>query len=202
MNINYDDPIKNLPDAFKKDTGSNNYKLLQINKNTTDILKSASADLFNALNINNAKGKVLDAIYGGRVHLQRGTLNDKQYIIRLRAKMMQNIVNGSFPDLVESLAYALQCDKSVIHIVESSTPNKVNIKDIPLGTVLSAGFTTTDIIARVEDMLPLGVKIEKYGFTGTFEFSDIDNEYDPDKGFADVEGNIGGYLGLMERMIL
>ena len=200
MSINYDDPIKNLPDAFKKDSESNNYKLLQINKNTTDILKSASADLFNALNINNAKGKVLNDIYGGRVHLQRGALTDDQYIIQLRTKMMQNTVNGSFPDLVEALAYALQCGTEVIHIVESDTPNRVKVKDIPLETVFNAKFTATDVIAMVESMLPIGVKIEEYGFTGTFEFGG-ENEYDRSKGFADMEGNIGGYLGLMERSI-
>lgn len=201
MSINYDDPIKNLPDAFKKDSGSNNYKLLQINKNTTDILKSASADLFNALNINNAKGKVLDDIYGGRVHLQRGTLTDEQYVIRLRAKMMQNIASGSFPDLVESLSYALQCDKSAIHIVESDTPNRVKIKDIPLETIFGAGFTIADITAMIENMLPLGVKIEERFFTGTFEFGG-ENEYDENKGFADASGNIGGYFGMFEEAAL
>lgn len=201
MNINYDDPIKNIPDAFKKGTDSNNYKLLQINKDTTDIVKATVESLFNALNINNAKGKVLDDIYGGRVHLQRGTLSDEQYLIRLRAKMMQNIVNGSFPDLVESLSYALQCDKSAIHIVESSKPNRVNIKDIPLEVIFSAGFTIEDITAMIENMLPLGVKIEERFFTGTFEFGG-ENEYDKNKGFADVDGNIGGYFGMLEEVAL
>lgn len=199
MNINYDDPIKNLSDAFRKDSESNNYKLLRINKNTTDILKSVLADLFNALNINNASGKVLDDIYGGRAYLQRGALSDEQYAIRLRAKMMQNIVNGSFPDLIESLSYALQCDKSAIHIVESNTPNRVSIKDIPMETIFNAGFTVDDITEMIENMLPLGVKIEDRFFTGTFEFGG-ENEYDEDKGFADDAGNIGGYFGMFEEV--
>ncbi len=194
MNINYDDPIKNLPDAFKKDTGSNNYKLLQINKNTTDIIQETASDLFKVLNLNNAKGKALDDIYSGRVHLRRGALSDEQYIIRLRAKIMQNIVNGSFPDLIEALSYALQCDKSAIHIVESDKPNSVNIKDIPLETIFSAGFTIDDVTAMIENMLPLGVKIEERSFTGTLEFGG-ENEYDLNKGFSDENNKIGGYLG-------
>ncbi len=194
MNINYDNPIKNLPDAFKKDTESNNYKLLQINKNTTDIIQAAVSDVFSALNLNNAKGKVLDDIYSGRVHLRRGALSDEQYAIRLRAKIMQNIASGSFPDLLEALAYALQCDKSAIHIVEGSKPNNVNIKDIPLETIFSAGFTIDDIIAMIENMLPLGVRIEERSFTGTLEFGG-ENEFDANKGFSDENNKIGGYFG-------
>lgn len=194
MNVNYDDPIKNLPDAFKKNTNSNNYKLLQINKDTTDIIQTTASDLFNILNLSNAKGKVLDDIYGGRVHLRRGALSDEQYIIRLRAKIMQNTANGAFPNLIEALAYALQCDKSDIHIVESDKPNVVNIKDIPLEIIFDADFTIDDVIAMVENMLPVGVKIEERSFTGTFEFGG-ENEYDLNKGFSDENNKIGGYLG-------
>ncbi len=169
MRVNYDDPVKNLPDAFRKDTESNNYKLLQINKITTDIIESGVKNLFGALSLNNAKGKVLDDIYGSRVHLQRGALPDEQYIIRLRAKMMQNIATGAFPDLVGALAYALQCDKSEIHIVESKVPNKVNIKNIPRRIILSAGFTIADVIEMIENMLPMGVSIEAAVFSSTIQ---------------------------------
>lgn len=202
MKVNYDEPVQNLPDAYDKSVDSNNNKLFLINKNTTDDIKTVLSDIFNVLNINNVSGGVLDDIWGGRLHLKRGGLSDEQYLIRLRAKMMQNIANGSFFDLVRALAYALQCDTSAIHIVESDTPNRVKVKDIPLEIVFNAEFTIMDVIIMIESMLPLGVKIEEYGFTGTFEFSDIDNEYDPNKGFADADSTVGGYLGLMGRMIV
>ncbi len=199
MNVNYDEPIKNLPDSYDKSADSNNYKLLQINKITNDFLQKASKNVFDVLNLNNASGKILDDVWGGKVNLKRGKLNDEQYVIRLRTKMMQNIANGSFPDLIEALAYTLQCKKSAIHLIESNTPNRVVIKDIPLDVVFSAGFSIDDVIAMIESMLSVGVKIEKQHFTGTFEYGEItDTEYTETAGYADLEGSIGGYYGLLE----
>ncbi|MDO5397072.1 MAG: hypothetical protein Q4G33_04000 [bacterium] len=200
MNVNYDEPIKNLPDAYDKNTDSNNYKLLRINKNTTDIIEQTSKKIFDTLNLNNAGGRVLDDVWGGRVNLKRGKLNDEQYVIRLRTKMMQDTANGSFPDLVEALAYALQCEKSSIHLVESDTPNKIIIKDIPLGIVFEVGFTIDDVVSMIESMLPVGVKIERQHFTGTFEYGEItDTEYTETAGYADLDGAIGGYYGLLDE---
>lgn len=198
MNVNYDEPVRNLPDAYDKSIDSNNYKLLQINKTTTDVISKAARKVFDVLNLNNASGKALDEIWGGRLHLLRGKLSDEQYVIRLRAKMMQNIANGSYPDLVEALAYALQCDKSSIHIVESNTPNKVIIKDIPLSAIFDAKFTVDDVVSMINTMLAVGVSIETQSFTGTFEYGEIsDTEYTKTSGYADLDGTIGGYYGLV-----
>lgn len=197
MNVNYDDPIKNLPDSYDKSADSNNYKLLQINKITNGFLQKASKNIFDVLNLNNASGKILDDVWGGKVNLKRGKLNDEQYVIRLRTKMMQNIANGSFPDLIEALAYTLQCEKSAIHLIESNTPNRVIIKDIPLDVVFSAGFSIEQVVRLVQSLLPVNVTVQEYAFTGTFELADNDTTYDENKGFADDKGTIGGYLGLM-----
>ena len=113
MMINYDNPIDNLPDAYDKSADSNNSKILKLNKSTTDIMDRVIDSIFGVLNLNNASGRALDDIWSGRLNLERGSLTDEQYKIRLRTKMMQNIANGSFPDLIEALAYALQCEKSV-----------------------------------------------------------------------------------------
>lgn len=198
--INYDNPIDNLPDAYNKSADSNNSKILNINKNTTGAIERISKKIFDALNLNNASGKILDDIWGGRINLKRGSLNDGQYIIHLRTKMMQNIADGSFPDLIEALAYALQCEKSAIHLAESETPNRVIIKDIPLDAVIQAGFSITEVVTMIESMLPVGVRIEQQHFTGTFEYSEItDTAYAETAGYADLDGTIGGYYGLLEE---
>ena len=49
----------------------------------------------------------------------------------------------------------------------------------------------------IEAMLAEGVHLSYYEFSGTFEFSGTDDDYDESKGFADVEGSIGGYFGLL-----
>ncbi len=194
--INYDDPIYNLPDSYDKRAESNNSKILRLNKSTTDIIDNATDSVFGALNLNNASGRALDDIWSGRLNLERGSLTDEQYKIRLRTKMMQNIANGSFPDLIEALAYALQCEKSDIHIVESDEPNKVIVKNIPLALLLQADFTTDQVLALINSLLSVNVSVGEYGFTGTFEFGFTENEYDEEKGFADISQTIGGYLGL------
>lgn len=194
--INYDDPIYNLPDSYDKRAESNNSKILRLNKSTTDIIDNATDSVFGALNLNNASGRALDDIWSGRLNLERGSLTDEQYKIRLRTKMMQNIANGSFPDLIEALAYALQCEKSDIHIVESDEPNKVIVKNIPLALLLHADFTTDQVLALINSLLSVNVSVGEYGFTGTFEFGFTENEYDEEKGFADISQTIGGYLGL------
>ena len=194
--INYDDPIYNLPDSYDKRAESNNSKILRLNKSTTDIIDNATDSVFGALNLNNASGRALDDIWSGRLNLERGSLTDEQYKIRLRTKMMQNIANGSFPDLIEALAYTLQCEKSDIHIVESDEPNKVIVKDIPLALLLQADFTTDQVLALINSLLSVNVTVGEYGFTGTFEFGFTENEYDEEKGFADISQTIGGYLGL------
>ena len=194
--INYDNPIDNLPDAYDKSVDSNNSKILKLNKSTTDIMDRVIDSIFGVLNLNNASGRALDDIWSERLNLERGSLTDEQYKIRLRTKMMQNIATGSFPDLIEALAYALQCEKSDIHIVESDIPNKVIVKDIPLKLLLQADFTTDQVLALINSLLAVNVTVSEYGFTGTFEFGEIENEYDEKKGFADMSQTIGGYLGV------
>ncbi len=194
--INYENPIDNLPDSYDKSADSNNSKILRLNKSTTDIMDKVIDSIFGALNLNNTSGRALDDIWSGRLNLERGSLTDEQYKIRLRTKMMQNIANGSFPDLIEALAYALQCEKSDIHIVESDEPNKIIVKNIPLALLLQADFTIDQILALINSLLAVNVTVGEYEFTGTFEFGENENKYDEEKGFANMSQTIGGYLGL------
>lgn len=194
--INYENPIDNLPDSYDKSADSNNSKILRLNKSTTDIMDKVIDSIFGALNLNNTSGRALDDIWSGRLNLERGSLTDEQYKIRLRTKMMQNIANGSFLDLIEALAYALQCEKSDIHIVESDEPNKIIVKNIPLALLLQADFTIDQILALINSLLAVNVTVGEYEFTGTFEFGENENEYDEEKGFANMSQTIGGYLGL------
>ena len=128
--VNYDNLIENLPDAFAKDAGSNNYKLLQIKTYTTRKIQSDLRLMSDMLNINNAFGATLDNWYGERVKLKRGTNTDSQYRIKLQAKKMQNINTASLSQIAEALAAILDCKPEDIHIVESKRPYFVEIKDI------------------------------------------------------------------------
>ena len=199
--VNYDEPVKNLPDAFAKHKDSNNYKIIQIHKESVDKQLKVLQNMSDSFDIDKAYGATLDLWYGEKFILKRGLMNDEQYRICLKGKQMQNATDGSFTKLVKALAFVLRCSISDIHIVESETSNSIIVKDIPLATLLSAGFTTTQVLDIIKNLLAVNVSISEYGFTGTFEFGEV-NDYDEDNGFVDLDGNIGGYLGLMERMIL
>lgn len=194
--INYDNLIENLPDSFAKNTDSNNYKLLQIKTHTTSKVLSDLRLMSDMLNINSAYGATLDNWYGKRINLKRGTATDSQYLIRLKAKKMQNINTASFPQIAEALAAILGCRQEAIHIVESETPNFVVIKDIPLSVIENANFTLEEIIAIVNSLLPINITVITYNFVGTFEFSDSISEYDENAGFANDAHTLGGYVGL------
>lgn len=164
MKVNYDEPVQNLPDAYDKSVDSNNNKLFLINKNTTDDIKTALSDVFNVLNINNASGRTLDDVWGGRLHLKRGGFDDDMYILRLKFKMMQNIACGYFSDLIEALAFVLKCDTSDIHIVESETKNGVIVKDMPISLLQNAGFTIYQINDLINRLLSVGVEVLEFTY--------------------------------------
>jgi hypothetical protein len=196
--INYNDPVKNLPDAFSKGKDGNNYKIFQINKGSSSDLSDGYNQMLNMLDIDNAYGTTLDLWYGEKLQCKRGDSDDIQYLIRLKAKIMQNLADGSFSKLMEALAYILQCDPSEIHIVESENENALTIKSIPLEVIGRANLKTTQILKIISKLLPANVKIEGYNFTGTFEYSDRDNEYSEESGYGDSSGITGGYYGMTE----
>lgn len=194
-NMDYNNLIRNLPDAFAKDKNSNNFKLLQISKVATDKIFYNLKNIFNSINMDMAYGYTMDLWHGEKVQLKRGQANDSQYLIRLKGKAMQNISCGTFEMMINALAFVLQCNVNDIHIIENEKENAVIIKDIPLETLLHADFTPEQVIEIVGKLLPANVTVKEYGFTGTFEFGE-DYEYDAMKGFSDLENSVGGYLGL------
>ncbi len=169
--INYDEPIKNLPDAFLKDKDSNNYKLLQIHKEGNDKVLNTLREMSDALNIDNAYGNTLDLWYGEKVVLKRGQMTDEQYLIRLKGKLMQNMADGSFPKMIKALAFVLQCNTSDIHIVESENTNGVIIKDMPISMLQKAGFTIYQINDLVNQLLSVGVYVLEFSYEKKSELS-------------------------------
>lgn len=211
--FNYENLIENLPDAFAKDKNSVNYKLLQLHKYDMDIMRDILAQISASMTIGGASGCALDDIHGGRVNLSRGSLEDTAYKIRLRAKTMQNITDGSFPKMIEALSYILQINPNEIKIYECSDANAVIIDDISLLAMENAGIPFEEIVPMVEKLLSVNVHVREYGYSGTFEFTsaldndgygegyDIENDYDKDRGFGSVDDTkIGGYFGTFERI--
>lgn len=186
--------VTRLPDSYNKNVNSNNYKLLQLQEEQFDKLRSDIKDVLNMLDIEEASGKTLD-LYGDMVQQSRGALNDTQYRIVLKTKLGQFQSKGNFSDVMNMIVLTFNCDPSEISIVETE-PCVVYIAKLPLGVLVSAGLTTTQAVQLIKSLLPAGVTVEADYFEGTFELGAVEGENDITKGFAAYEGDEnGGYLG-------
>ncbi len=204
--FNFDDFVSNLPDSFFKDKESNNYKLLQIEKHIYDKINTMFQSIYEITDIDNAKGVVLDEIYGDRLNLKRGALNDTQYRLRLKAKISQSMSDGTRDGIAKALAYILNTTSDKIKLASDENSNTVQVVDLPLTVLEEAECTTDDILEIVDSMLPQGVHVSAANFTGTFELAEFDNTlenlddndvYDENTGLSDVDETFGGELGLL-----
>ena len=98
------------------------------------------------------------------------------------------------------MSFVLQCKTSDIQIVSGETTGGAILKGIPLEKVISVNFTTEQVNSLINALLPAGVELQSFLYTGTFEFSVSENEYAENAGFSDIEGGtIGGYFGSLSE---
>ncbi len=202
--FNFENLAKNLPDAYKKDVTSNNYKILEIERLANNSTRTTLEEIASIFDIDNATGAVLD-MYGKRFGQARGKATDVQYRLMIKSKIVRGLSSGSYKDIVDALCFTFDCDKDEVLLVEGSTPMSVRLEKVPLGAIIKAGFSTDQAEAIVKRLLPITVTLESALYEGTFEFSESENEYDELKGFAEKEDatpdDIGGYLGMTSAEI-
>lgn len=187
--------VNKLPDSYAKGQQSNNYKLLNLNEQAIADVKADAQAIFNALDILTASGHTLE-LYGDMVGQKRGVLNDVQYRYMILTRMGINVAQGNYETVIANAKQIFECEASDIIIRDSAKPCTVELEKFPLEVLISAGFSSTQAIAMLESLLPIGVTVDNANFDGTFEFADTADEYDEAAGFADIEQTIGGYLGL------
>ena len=191
-----DNHVKNLPDSYCKTLDSNNFKLLELERLTMEEYRQTLQQIYDVLDLDNAKGKTLD-MYGDMVGQARGNTTDEQYLLMIKAKLMRNLSNGSHPSILNALSVTFNCSPSQISVVESENPCSVEVVALPLKTIIQANISTDDTLELIKQLLPVGVTLQSYLFDGTFTFSSIEDEYNEEEGFCDVEGGtIGGYFGM------
>ena len=196
--FNFTNLAKNLPDCYKKDKQSNNYKILEIERHAGEKLRNCLCEIENILDIENARGVVLDA-YGERFGQPRGRATDEQYRVMIKSKIIRNLSNGSYLDVINAISVSFGCSVDDVVLTElKDEPMTVTLEKVPLTAIVKAGFTTSQACQIVKSLLPVGVKLKSVLFDGTFEFSSVEDEYDELAGFADDAGTIGGYFGATE----
>ena len=193
--------VERLPDCYRKDQDSNNYKLLELNSLAIEELKADIIAVKNVLDLNLAAGKSLD-LYGDMLGQRRGLLNDEQYRYMLFARIGRNIVQGDYQSIMNTLVLMFGSQHGDItlddlDLKEEETPCVVKLSKFPISVLMNAGFSSRQVVTMIEMLLPVCVTLAADNFEGTFEFAELDQIYDESSGFADIEQILGGYLGLL-----
>lgn len=186
-----------LPDCYRKDPESNNYKLLEIGHIAIDKLMNDISDTKNSKDLTKAYGTTLEH-FGNMIGQLRGSLDDNQYRYLLYMRIGKNLVTGNYNSVIRVARSMLGMDDNSNELaIDDAEGGNVHIRSIPLATLVASGFSSRQAIQLIKQLLPIGVGIISDGFEGTFEFDSSENVYDESKGFADLNNSFGGYLGLM-----
>lgn len=197
IDFDNDNLAGNLPDSFAKDGESNNYKILENERIAVEEHLRDIWDIYEILDIDNAKGKILDC-YGERVGQARGQATDEQYIFMVKSRIMRSLCNGAYPSVLQSMVLTFGCSAKDICIEETDEPCHIKMITLPLDVLNSCDMTVNQITQIIKSILPICITVDTFSLEGTFEFSDSESEYNGLKGFNDVEGgSLGGYLGYM-----
>jgi hypothetical protein len=192
-----DEYINALPDAYRKDKGSNNYKLLYLEDALVNGLWDDIESVDAVMDIFKATGGTLD-LYGEMYNQARGGLTDEQYRVIILQRIARNYAGGDYNSTVQALANALGVSTSEIRLVEEDNPRMISVANLPYTALQAAGITSKQAYQMIAAMMPVGIPLAPLSLDGSFEFALFDNEFDTEKGFANIEQTIGGYFGLLE----
>lgn len=194
--FNRDQLARNLPDAYSKGRESNNAKILEIEKNAVDRLRETVNAVYESLDLDNARGKTLD-LYGEMVGQERGVATDEQYLILIKNRIIRNFSNADHNSIVNALSMTFGGAPSDVLLTEHDDPCKVTVEGLPLYKINESNLDVKTAVQIVNGLMPAGVYLEALEFSGTFEFSADELEYDETAGFADEAETFGGYFGLL-----
>lgn len=186
-----------FPDAFCKETDSNNEKLLKLVSTPLLELRKTIRQVYDANDIFKATGKTLD-YYGDIYSVQRNELTDDQYRYVILSVIARNNAGVDHESIIQAITVVFNCNSDEIQISDhSDTPATVKVEKMPFSIILNAGFTPDEAKEIIENLMPTTVSIDIVNFEGSFEFGENYDDYDEDKGFSDSHENptVGGFFG-------
>lgn len=222
MSTSIEDLLEKLPSNYYKETDGNLANLLSVVLEEINEIEQAQNKVITNKKINEATGYSLDRI-GKNVGQTRGGLDDESYRILIKAKIRANLSAGDINSLIEYIATILQVDRTEVEIKEPSWgsfhfSSKANESEhnndngfgsgrlrevnpepasldmqVPPETINSIPFSAQNLVNIIGKLCGAGIGIGLGIYSGTFAFSDINNqsEYDSDNGFD--EGTLSAY---------
>ncbi|GGA30996.1 DUF2612 domain-containing protein [Psychrobacillus lasiicapitis] len=192
--------MSRFADYFAKHPTSNLSKLISIFSDELQVLQKTNETILEWRDIDKAQGKALDLV-GENVNQPRGKASDEVYRILLKSKIARNMSDGSINAIIHVISIALSTDPSAIKIVEKwndfddPEPAAIKVIELPLKTMNKAGLDPTNFTRIVQCTVAAGIKVGVIELSGTFEFGTTAMEVDNLKGFGNINGTVGGYLG-------
>lgn len=190
--------INKLPDTFRKDPGSNNFKLLKINEASLAAVKKDINNISDSLDIEKAFGITLD-YYGDLYNQKRGNLDDVKYRSMLKARINNLLIDGTYSSIISAICTVFNCDPSDIEMRDKIDSNlTVQVIGLPIESIIRSGFSSNQAIQIIKMLLPVCVSVSSDTvFEGTFELAAAEGELDNNKGLANDELTNGGTLSLI-----
>lgn len=129
---------------------------------------------------------------GGSLH--------SMYRYLIRNRISRNFVSGDYESVLSGIENMFKASKKEVVLDDDpDRPGVVYVTRLPFAILSSAGFTASQALQMIEQLVPVGVRVEADSFEGTFEFAATEMEINHDKGFSDhlapEQQTMGGYLG-------
>ncbi|UVI28158.1 hypothetical protein [Paenibacillus spongiae] len=194
--------LSRLTDVYRKDISSNIGKLMIIFAVELERMKETQQRMKEWRDIDKAEGTTLDRI-GTNVVQPRGVATDEVYRVLIKSKIARNLSKGDINTIIKVLATALNADPSEIRIEEmyndlvNPEPAAISLIQLPIARINAVGMSPVQFARIVQRTVAAGVRVGAIEMAGTFAFSSIldASETDPNAGFANMEGTVGGTLG-------
>lgn len=197
--------VSKLADYFDKRPDSNISKLLALFSEDMNQIHEVNETVRTWRDIDRAEGTTLDLI-GSDVRLTRGPADDPAYRILLKAKIIRNLSDGTVDGIINAIAMTLSEQPDSVQIVEKwhdefdPEPNTIRALKMPIRRVIEAGMDTEAFVNVIQKSVAAGIKVDEIELWGTFEFGEVGDAYDAERGFSDTNNpEIGGFLGSIYR---
>lgn len=159
--FNYDVYVKNLPDCYRKDSGSNNYKILEVEKQALSALETDANAIYNSLDIWQATGKTLD-LYGEMYNAHREDMSDDQYRMLILLRLARNRANSDQNSIVSTLASILGVPVETFWLSDSETSGNVDVNALPYNVLSESGIKAKRVCIELKSLLGAGIGIGKF----------------------------------------
>lgn len=191
--------ISKLTDQYFKNENTGIGKLFFIVDTEIEQLKTTFKTTEEWRSLNNAQGTTLD-LMGENINQPRGRASDDVYRIMIRGKEALNQSDGTFDSILRVLSAAVDCDPSEINMYSlkergENEPAALIITKAPIDALNRVGMSPSQFVQLAQRSTLAGVRVDSANFQGTFSFGPVPMEKNSEKGFSDVEGTTGGYLG-------